>query len=274
MANDAVNRAKFIAVLVVVLLTSAVSSFAQDPSGHEVAEALKRRDVPPAPRLKDGHPDFGNGAGAWASPSIDNIAGGKTPRGLSNAQPEKVVDVPMLPWAKALFDKRQSNSDVRDPEAYCLVPGQPRYSSNLFPFQIYQTQDRIIFLYEKLNSFRVVYMDGRAHTPVDKWNVNFQGESIGHWDGDTLVIDTVGNNDRSWIDAAGHPKTEKLHLIERWHRVNELIMHYEVTIDDPGAYSKSWGNSWNMLFHPGMELLDYVCEDNDSILNRLKPEKE
>ena len=247
-------------------------ALAQDPSGRELMAAMKRKDIPPAPRLKDGHPDLGNGAGAWASPSVDNIGGGKTPRGLAGFQPEKVVDVPMLPWAKALFDQRQSNSDIRDPEAYCLVPGHPRYASNLFPFQIYQTGDRILFLYEKLNSFSVVYMD-RPHTPPDKWNVNFQGESVGHWDGDTLVIDIVGNNDKSWLDASGHPKTEKLHLIERWHRVNELIMHYEVTIDDPGAYSKPWTNSWNMLFYPGMELLDYVCEDNDSILKRLKPDK-
>ena len=250
----------------------AVPAIAQDPSGREVAEALKRKDVPPAPRLADGHPDLGNGKGAWASPSIDNMGGGKTPRGGGGAQPEKVVEVPMLPAAKALFEKRQAGYDIQDPEAYCLVPGHPRYSANLFPFQIFQLPDRIIFAYEKLNSFRMVYMDGRKHTPPDQWNVNFQGESIGRWEGDTLVIDIVGSNDKSWLDASGHPKTEQLHLIERWHRVNELIMHYEVTVDDPGAYSKPWTNSWNMLFHPGMELLDYVCENNNSILNRLRPD--
>jgi hypothetical protein len=254
-----------------------IPGLAQDPSGREVAAALKRKDIPPAPRWADGHPDLGNGAGAWAAPAIDNMGGGKTPRegggGGGGAQPEKVVEVPMLPWAKALFDKRASRDDIQDPEAYCLVPGHPRYSANLFPFQINQLPGRIIFLYEKLNSFRVVYMDGRKHTPPEKWNVNYQGESIGHWEGDTLVIDITGSNDKSWLDAAGHPKTEQLHLIERWTRVNELIMHYEVTVDDPGAYSKPWGNSWNMLFHPGMELLDYVCEDNDTILKRLTPDK-
>ena len=274
MTHTVTGRSKTILILVAAFACTGLSSFAQDPSGREVAAAMKRTDIPPAPRLKDGHPDLGNGVGAWASPSIDNMGGGKTPRGLGGAQPEHVVEVPMLPWAKALFDKRQSNSDVRDPEAYCLAPGHPRFAANLFPFQIFQTQDRVIFLYEKLNSFRVVYMDGRAHTSPDKWSPNFQGESIGHWDGDTLVIDTVGNNDKSWLDASGHPKTEKLHLTEKWHRVNQLIMHYEVTIDDPGAYSKPWTNSWNMIFHPGMELFDYVCEDNDSILKRMKPDKE
>jgi hypothetical protein len=272
-ANRITSGMRISSAALIFLLAATTVSRAQDPSGREVAAALKRTDVRPAPRLADGHPDFGNAKGAWASPSIDNLGGGKTPRGLGGAQPEKVVEVPMLPWAKALFDKRQSNSDVADPEAFCLVPGHPRYSSNLFPFQIYQTPERILFLYEKLGTFRVVYMDRREHTPPDKWNVNFQGESIGHWDGDTLVVDILGSNDKTWLDASGHPKTEQLHLIERWHRVNELIMHYEVTVDDPGAYSKPWTNSWSMLFYPGMELLDYVCEKNESILQRMRPDK-
>jgi hypothetical protein len=251
----------------------ATPCIAQDPSGREMMAAFKRTDVPPAPRLADGHPDLGNWKGAWASPSVDNIGGGKTPRGQGNFQPEHVVEVPMLPWAQALFDKRQSSTEVNDPEAFCLSPGLPRFASNLFPFQIVQTPERIVFLYEKLGQFRVVYMDGRKHTPIDKLNTSFQGESVGHWDGDTLVIDVIGNNDHSWLDAAGHPKTEQLHLIERWHRANQLIMHYEVTIDDPGAYARPWTNSWNMLFYPGMEPLDYVCENNQSILNRMRPGK-
>jgi len=158
-----------------LLVCMALPCHAQDPSGREVAAALKRTDIPPAPRLPDGHPDLGNGKGAWAAPAIDNLGGGKTPRGAGGAQPEKVVEVPMLPAAKALFDKRQNGYDIQDPEAYCLVPGHPRYSANLFPFQIFQLPDRIIFAYEKLNSFRMVYMDGRKHTPKDEWNINFQG---------------------------------------------------------------------------------------------------
>jgi len=101
----------------------ALPCLAQDPTGREVAAALKRTDIPPAPRLADGHPDLGNGKSAWASPAIDNLGGGKTPRGAGGAQPEKVVEVPMLPAAKALFDKRQNGYDIQDPEAYCLVPG-------------------------------------------------------------------------------------------------------------------------------------------------------
>src|SRR5260370_40079709 len=116
----------------VIVGTMASPAHAQEPSGREVAAALKRKDIPPAPRLSDGHPDLGNGAGAWAAPAIDNMGGGKTPRegggGGGGAQPEKVVEVPMLPWAKALVDKRASRDDIQDPEAYGLVPGHPRSS--------------------------------------------------------------------------------------------------------------------------------------------------
>src|SRR5579864_7684448 len=108
-------------IVLAALAGISIPGAAQDPSGREVAAALKRKDIPPAPRLADGHPDLGNGKGAWASPAIDNLGGGKTPRGAGEAQPEKVVEVPMLPWAKELFEKRQSNRDIQDPEAYCLV---------------------------------------------------------------------------------------------------------------------------------------------------------
>jgi len=144
-----------------------------------------------------------------------------------------------------------------------MPPGIPRVAGTAFPFQIYQQPDRIIFVYEKLNLWRIVYTDGRKHTPADKWNPTFYGESIGHWEGDTLVVDVTGQNDVSWIDSSGHPKTEQLHVTERWHRVNYQIMHYEATIEDPGAYPKPWTTSWNMLFHPGEELYDYICVKND-----------
>src|SRR5260370_30975552 len=97
----------------VIVGTMAIPAHAQDPSGREVAAALKRKDVPPAPRLADGHPALGNGKGAWASPAIDNLGGGKTPPGAGEAQPEKVVEVTMLPSAKDIFDNVPSNSDIK-----------------------------------------------------------------------------------------------------------------------------------------------------------------
>jgi hypothetical protein len=106
-----------------------------------------------------------------------------------------------------------------------LPPGIPRLYATSFPFQIYQLPNRIIFVFEGgAHMWRVVYTDGRKHTPPDKLNPTYLGEGIGHWEGDTLVVDVTGFNDRSWIDAAGHPHTEQLHVIERFTRVNELIL--------------------------------------------------
>ncbi len=249
---------------------------AQDFRGVELdrvmaqLEQMRRegKPIPPPPRLPDGRPDLGNATGSWFGPTIGDMSGHG--RGTSNnvgglageAMPEGVVEVPFLPWAQKAYDQRQATIAKDDPEAFCVPPGIPRTNAIAFPFQIYQHPDRIIFLYEKLNVWRIVWMDGRKHTPPDKLNPSFYGESIGHWEGDTLVIDVVGQNDLSWIDSAGHPKTDKVHVTERWQRRNQQILHYEATIDDPGAYSRPWTTRWNMLFKPGAELMDYLCANN------------
>ena len=261
---------------ILALFWTAAPSAAQDFRGTEVSEALAKieqmrregKPIPPAPRLPDGHPDLGNAAGSWFGPTIGDMSGHG--RGTSNnvggppgeAMPEGVVEVPFLAWAQKIYEQRQATIGKDDPEAFCVPPGIPRANAIAFPFQIYQHPDRIIILYEKLNLWRIVWMDGRKHTPPDKLNPSFFGESVGHWEGDTLVVDVVGQNDLSWIDSAGHPKTDKIHVVERWRRPNAQILHYEATIDDPGAYSGSWSTSWNMLFKPGAELLDYSCVNN------------
>jgi hypothetical protein len=264
---------------ILAILWTVAPCAAQDFQGVELNEAMAKieqmrregKPIPPAPRLADGHPDLGNAAGSWFGPTIGDMSGHG--RGTSanvggprtEAMPEKVVDVLFLPWAKKVFEERQATIGKDDPEAFCVPPGIPRTNAIAFPFQIYQHPDRIIFLYEKLNVWRIVWMDGRKHTPAEKLNPSAYGESIGHWEGDTLVVDVVGQNDLAWIDSAGHPKTEKIHVVERWRRANRQIMHYEATIDDPGAYSKPWTTSWNMLFHPGTELLDYICVNNPDL---------
>src|SRR5437899_4028344 len=269
-------RAAGISVAMLGLVGAVAPCTAQDFTGRELRAALAKieqmrrdgKEIPPAPRLANGHPDLGNEAGSWFGANVGDMSGGDRGTGGNTAatgggaRPEKAVEVAFLPWAKKAFDERQANFAKDDPESLCLPPGSPRVAGTAYPFQIYQLSNRVIFLYEKLNLWNIVWMDGRKHTPLDKLNPTFYGESIGHWDGDTLVVDIIGHNELSWIDSAGHPKTEKLHLIERWTRVNRDIMHYEVTVDDPGAYSKPWTSTWNMLFHPGAELLDYICVNN------------
>ena len=133
-----------------------------------------------------------------------------------------------------------------------------------FPMQMYQLPDRILQVYEGgAHMWRVIYMDGRPHPKGDQLNPTYLGHSVGHWEGDTLVVDVVGFNDRTWLDASGHRHTEQLHVIERYTRINENILHYQATIDDPGAYSKPWTVGWKISWMPGMEPLEYVCQENN-----------
>jgi hypothetical protein len=255
---------------------------AQDFGGIELNQVMAKleqmrregKPIPPPPRLPDGHPDLGNATGSWFGPTIGDMSGhghgtSNNVGGSPQAMPEKVVEVPFLPWAEKAYNQRQAAIGKDDPEARCVPPGIPRANAIAFPFQIFQLPDRIVILYEKLKVWRIVWMDGRKHTPPDKLDPSFYGESIGRWEGDTLVVDVVGQNDLPWLDSAGHPKTEQLHVVERWRRANPQILHYEATIDDPGAYSKPWMNSWNMLFKPGAELLDYLCVENNPDLQHM-----
>jgi hypothetical protein len=226
-----------------------------------------KNDAKPAPRLPDGHPDLGNAKGSWNPRIIANLAGMGN-QGDSRSPVEKKVDVPFQPWAKAYYEKNIGNLSKDDPEARCLPPGIPRMNATPFPFQIYQLPDRIIFIYEGgTHIWRVVHMDGRPH-PKD-FNPSFMGDSVGHWEGDTLVIDVVGFNDKTWLDQDGHPHTDALHLIERYTRTDEMTLHYEAIIDDSKAYTKTWSSSYTIPWAPGAELLEYICQENNTDLNHL-----
>jgi hypothetical protein len=257
------------AAVFAAVLTTMLPAAAQDFNGNQVAAALTQKDIAPAPRLADLHPDLGNSKGSWIPPGVGDMSGNGG--GFAGtAQPEHKITVPFLPWTKAFYDRVNATFTKDDPEGFCLPPGIPRMYATSFPFQIYQRTDRILFVFEGgAHMWRVVYMDGRKHTPADKLNPTYLGEGIGHWDKDTLEVDVTGFNDRSWLDAAGHAHTEQLHVIERFTRVNELILNYQATIDDPGAYTKPWTVSWNILFHAAMEPLEYICQENNVDLKHL-----
>lgn len=239
-----------------------VSSLAASAQvGGRIPDLPKGTVAGPTPRLPDGKPDLGNGKGAWNPRTIVNLAGvGR--QGPARSPVDKVIDIPFLPWSKAYYEEAQANLGKDDPEARCLPPGIPRMTATPFPFQIYQFPDRVLFIYEGgTHIWRIVFTDGRPH-PKDP-NPTYLGDSIGHWEGDTLVVDVIGFNDRTWLDQDGHPHSEKLHVIERYTRVDELTLKYEFIIDDPGAYSAPWGNSYTIPWAPGAELFEYVCQENN-----------
>ena len=163
----------------------------------------------------------------------------------------------MLPWAAALSKKWIENSFRDGPSGFCL-PAGPLITGPLL-YRIVQTPALLLTLMEDVVAVRQAFLDGRGH-PKDL-NPTWMGHSIGHWEGDVLVIDTVGMNDKSWLNI--YPHTEQLHLIERYHRTDLAHLQVDITIEDPGAFTKPWTihSVWNLA--PGEEIGEYVCTENN-----------
>jgi hypothetical protein len=214
--------------------------------------------VGPVPRLPDGKVDL---TGPW-------VGGG------SNADMErdgglKPGELPLLPWAKELRDKRRPQDE---PYTACLPMSVPRVNPYPWKFAMSYTSkglSHIYILHETgdAGAHRVVYMDGRKHPPdlLPTW----WGHSIGWWEGDTLVVDTVGYNDKFWFDSRGTPHTEQLHTVERFTRINYGRLVNEFTLDDPGAFSRTVQLKFTArLLRPnlktgGGDLMEFIClEDN------------
>jgi hypothetical protein len=259
---------------------------------------LAQRGGPPAPsgptpRLADGTPNLGRVAGekgVWGVPWVRNMglridkteAGSDLPssggrvglvghdqrRDGSRLEPL----VPFMPWSAAVYDYHVANESKYDPEGYCLPPGGPRMMATPYPMEIIQLpeQKRIVMTFEgATHIWREIYLDGRSHPSGDDLNPTYLGHSVGHWEGDTLVVDAVGFNEATWIDYSGHPHTDLLHVVEKLTRRDKNTLHYEVTIDDPGAYTKPWTAAWNIAWRANGELAEYICQENNQYLLRL-----
>lgn len=175
----------------------------------------------------------------------------------------------MTPWAEAKYMANKPNlgpravslAETNDPMAQCFPPGVPRiYLIRGEPLEITQMPGRVIMLFEYDHFVRQIYTDGRQH-PADP-APTYMGDSIGRWEGNTLVVDTVGFNDKTWLDNDGHPHSDALHVVERIQRVNHNTLTIETTIDDPKAYTKPWGGHAILELKPDWTLGELVCEDN------------
>ena len=189
-------------------------------------------------------------SGVWASAGYDaNIV-----------KDMKPGELPMTPWAEALYKERQANHSKDDPETRCLPDGVARRDS--YPFKIIQAPALVLILFEgNVHSYRQIFLDGRGHPKdVDK---NWWGHSIGHWEGDTLVVDTVGFNDRTWLDRAGHPHSDQLHVTERYTRPDAGRLSVQIMIEDPIAYSHPWSVTEVSRALPSRDLHEYICNENN-----------
>ena len=216
----------------------------------------------------------GGGAGAAGAPArgAAPLGGGEGAGGGGRGGAKSEPQVPFLPWAAAVYDYNSKNQSKYDPEGYCLPPGGPRLMATPYPMEIIQLpeQKRIIMTFEgATHVWREIFMDGRPHPEGDALNPTYLGHSVGHWEGDTLVVDVVGFNEATWLDYFGHPHTDLLHIVEKFSRPNKRTLHYEALIDDPGAYSKPFTVSWDITWNPTSELSEYICQENNKYLQRL-----
>jgi hypothetical protein len=206
----------------------------------------------PAPRTADGKPDL---SGVWKGPgpgSYDrNVARDLSPRDIQ-------------PWAEALYQQRVRDMGKDAPRATCLPDPFPYYHM-VDVARFVQTPGLIVVLYEGTTNsvHRTIFTDGRElpKDPTPTW----LGYSVGHWEGDTLVVDTAGFNDRSWLDIEGHPHTEALHITERFHRRDFGHMDLLLTIDDPKAFTRPFSLNIPKTLEPDTDLLESVCENDTSV---------
>jgi hypothetical protein len=205
--------------------------------------------APPATRLPNGHPDL---SGVWMG------GGGVAARNLKPGD-----QILLTPEAKKIMEARLSKDD---PEANCLPTGVPRM--NPYPWRMVQTpthkpETHILIVFEgNIHSYRQIFMDGRPH-PKDP-DPTWYGHSIGRWEGDTLVVDTIGYNDKFWFDFDGHPHTTQLHTIERFTRTDLNTLSWDITIIDPGSYEKPFTVQTKARFEPSWELMEYICQENNT----------
>ncbi|HEY7334463.1 MAG TPA: hypothetical protein VH639_06240 [Bryobacteraceae bacterium] len=206
----------------------------------------------PVPKAADGKPDL---SGVW------RIALG--PYTLNTTNDLKPGDV--QPWAEALAEQRRENLGKDSPAAHCLPFGPLFTFDPINPQKIVQTPNLIVILGEQL-MYRQIFLDGRS-LPADP-NPDFMGYSVGHWEGDTLVVTTAGYNDRTWL-GRGYPNTESLRTVERFHRGDFGHLEIAETFDDPGAYTRPWTVKVTGNLMPDSDLLEYVCNENNKDLPHL-----
>jgi hypothetical protein len=260
------------------------NSFVVDATKRRVftfAEAVPPplpKPVPPTPRWPDGQPRLGPPPGAsggrWDYPSATILAEqGVTVQANRHGLLANINDAariaPFQPWARDLFIYRQRNFMKDDPMFLdCKPQAGPRVYHVPYGVQFLEERERRrirVMMGAGNQNWRFLYLDGRPQTGLPDGNDEdplYWGHAVGKWEGDTLVMDSKGFHDRFWFSNGGLPHTPQLHLIERFSRPDLYTLRYEVTIDDPGAYTRTWVSSWTLRWVPNEELPTYYCQDN------------
>jgi hypothetical protein len=249
---------KRLSLVAAAVLMSGIAVLAQwDPFPMKNVPRLAngKVDVQAAPRrTADGRPDL---QGFWMPVPLTKYL-------LNLAADMKPEQIPLTPWGAALYKERIDNNGKDHPGVRCLPSGIPEKDTIPDGLKIVQTPDLIVFLHDSRTIFRQIFTDGRPlpKNPQPTW----QGYSIGRWDGDTLVVDTIGQNGKTWLDMRGLPGTEELHVVERLTRPTIGRMEIKVTIDDRKAYTRPWDVNMAWTLVPDTDVIESICEENSKDL--------
>jgi hypothetical protein len=229
--------------------TSAIILTVLALAAFPVAGQSKSKATPPksTPKMPDGKPDL---SGFWQGPLLRNMF-------------ESVGGPPFTPAGEAAY--RYNMTQSINPEGLCLFAGIPRASISGVPFEILQNSNRVAFLYELMTAWRSIPIDGRKQPPMKEIEESFFGHGVGRWEGDTLVIDSIGFKDKlSWVDDDAHPHSDAMHVVERWSRPDWDHLKHDLWVEDPKFYTKPWTYS-RVFTHmaPGKQPMEYACNENN-----------
>ena len=249
-------------ILVTALLLPALPADAQwrnlPTNGVPPGPDGKPNMTAPAPRTSDGKPDL---SGIY-QPNMRYFRNLAADLGLEN--------VPMTDEARKIFKSREDGTlGYTEPDAHCLPQGVPKINSAPVPFKIVQTDKLVVLVYEAFNLWRQVHLDGREF--AEDLNPSWLGYSKGHWEGDTLVVETRGLNGKQWLDHGGLPTSDKLTVIEKFRRPNIGRLEIELTITDPTYYTKPWTVTTNARLMLGTELFEFICNENEKSTEHMGP---
>ena len=254
-----------IVAIVLALLLPAIGA----AQGRGGAGAKPAAPAAAAPRWPDGTINLGAAAGQtgmWdgGEPLSTIPSNYEQPGGRPRPGRVHLDQIPIQPWAKKLLDERHARFLADEPYTRCKPSPAARAFQTAYGVELLNLPGtgRIYLLQTGgAHSFRVIYTDGRSHPPAVE--PSYFGHSIGWWDGDTLVIDTVGFNETAWLERWGMPHTSRLRTVERVTRTDFNTLNYEITVDDPGAYTAPWTSGYIKRWNPGIEPFEYVCQENN-----------
>jgi hypothetical protein len=255
------------AIVAAILLLACTTLGAQWPN-HPTAGVPKKTDgspnlSAPVPRTSDGKPDL---SGLWELEKNrpcppDGCPDMEVSQEFVNIGWTLKGGLPYQPWAAALVKARRAENGKDDPGSHCRPIGIVKLTANPFLRKFLQLPGLMVILNERDAEFRQIFTDGRALPPDPLPTPN--GYSVGKWEGDTLVVQTIGMSDGQWLDRFGSPLTEGAKITERFRRLNYGKMEIEITVDDAKAYTKPWSVKVTQLIAPDTEMMDYFCMENE-----------